>query len=297
MSVVALIGTDAPRVRAFLQSKRSIASDWMRLQASEVSPPEVFQPSLFATAEAPALRIVDGYAAWKPAQRKAFAELAGAAGDEMMIVVLCKQLSANDPLSKALDEDRKLDFSLPKSGHYLPWIHRQAKLRGLTLDRQAAAELLRRAGEKTETLNNELDKLSLLGESISIEAVKGLTADQSVGQAWGWVQAMCERDLHAAIRELSRCERDSLAPLMLSGSLHSRIILVAQASLGISAEQSHSKDYPFRQARQLLGRWNREQLLLALAHLVDLEAGLKGTSAASEWNQMLRFTQRWCQIG
>lgn len=178
------------------------------------------------------------------------------------------------------------------------WIEREADERGLRLAPGAARALAERLGSRytegdvdrrslSRIASNELDKLALLrvdGAPITPADVAALVPEIVPGSVWGLTDAVGERRGDAALGALDRLLDETPEPVLLS-VLHRRVVellelgdrLAAGVALPAAAREMGITN-EFR-ARTLAGqarRWRTEELVAALAGLVELDAMVKG---------------------
>lgn len=284
--VYALVGEEPVRRRQLLDRLRVLAGDVERVSASDRSPDDVAQSTLLADPDTPLIRIVDNYAAWKPAQRKRMAEIAADMLPGVVVIILAKTLGAKDPLRSALPADAVLSCAAPDTRGFPAWAVEYAKASGATLDRDAAAELLARVGERTAKLSAEIDKLAAAASDrrVTAEIVRALTDSAVERDGWALTDAIVAGDRVTAFEQLAALEGGSLSPLALTGALSSRLVPIAWCALGVSMQDAGAKPYAWRKAQDAVrAGWTAERVRATLLSLADCEAQLRGGSTLPEW--------------
>lgn len=288
-----LIGSEPVRRRHLLARLSGHAADVERFSAAKSGPLDVWQPSLLADPDRPLLRVVTEYPKWTPAQRKQFAAACAAPVPGICCVVLCDKLGAKDALRGAVPDEALISMEAPKPGEFADWCMRQARLAGAQMDSAAARKLVARAGERTEALASEIEKLTVAssGEPITEQLVGRLVAAEQQTSSWAWADAVIARDRRSAVAALAEAELAGQQPLALTGVLHGRLLNIAWVHAGVRAEQVAAKPYPFKLAAQAArSDWPKDRAVAALRALCELEAGLKGGCQLNAWTQLARFS-------
>jgi len=293
--VMVLVGNDPVRRRQLLARLKAQAGDWQHVSAADVQPLDLLQPNLLCDPDRPLVRVLSNYPKWTAAQRKQLAKAAGSVPDGVAVVIVCDKLGDKDPIRGALAAEAIVESAAPQAGRYLPWIERQAELAGVSIQRDAAQELLRRVGERNEQLASELSKLAAAsdGQPITVQLVGDLVAGTVEVKPWDWADAMIDGERAAAMRHLAACEQVGDQPLALTAVLHGRLINMAFAHAGLNAQTAGVKPYPWRIAQQAAhGAWPADRVKRALVQLVELEAGLRGGSMLPPATLIAWFTAR-----
>jgi DNA polymerase III delta subunit len=200
-------------------------------------------------------------------------------------------------------------FIAPKEGAMARWIGERAAERRIAIEPAAADLLARRVGGfvREDDVNRrrqgqlavaELEKLALyrLDAPIRREDVEALVADAIPGSTWALLDAVGSRRTREATDLLDRVLAVSPEPVVLT-VLHKRIrdliaVLDAQQRGELvqdAAREMKMKEYPARKLWEQAHGWRPDELDAALDGLLDLDATLKGETAADARRRRLAF--------
>ena len=284
--IYVLVGSEPVQRRHMLSRLREQSGSWERVQAESIGPAELLQPSLFANAESPLVRVIEGYSSWKPAQRKQLAQSLDQLGQGLNLIVCVDRLGAKDPLRAALDDKAVVALPAPKRGGFEKWLANHARLSGVPLDKAAAAAMVANIGENTEALAAELARLAGAFEKVDSQLIEKFTDKRHESQAWGFVDAVIEGSSQGG--QLAECEASNLEPLLLLGALSKRLCLISWVQIA-DQESAGAADYSWRLARQAAKRWPRERLTEALSQVAKAEQQMKGLSGLSGYTILARL--------
>ena len=227
-----------------------------------------------------------------------------AAGNALVIIEAAKSNAKGPGLNRFADAVKRANGTIraavaPKPGALGAWITDEARERRLNLGPGAARELAERLGARvtegdvdrrflSRIASGELDKLALrhaLDEGpVTPDDVRALVAETTPSSLWGVTDAVGDRRAEAAANAIDRALDTTPEPVLLT-ILHRRIVELlelgdrlaggaglpeASRAMGITSE--------FR-AKTLAGqarRWTTEELTVALAGLLELDAMVKG---------------------
>lgn len=209
---------------------------------------------------------------------------------------------------KAIGGDTRR-FIAPKEGAMARWIGERAAERRIAIEPAAADLLARRVGgfvregdvnrrRQGQLAVAELEKLALyrLDAPIRREDVEALVADAIPGSTWALLDAVGSRRTREAADLLDRVLDASPEPVVLT-VLHRRVrdliaVLDAQLrgeSVQEAAREMKMKEYPARKLWEQAHGWRPDELDAALDGLLDLDATLKGETAADARRRRLAF--------
>lgn len=210
---------------------------------------------------------------------------------------------------------RVVSAMAPRPGALGAWIDREAHDRGLALASGAARELADRLGARvtdgdvdrrflSRVASGELDKLALRhaldGAPVTVDDVRALVAESTPGSVWALTDAVGDRRVRDALTALDRLIDATPEPVLLA-VLHRRIVellelgdRVAAGTALPAAARAMGITNEYR-AKTLAGqarRWSTEDLTVALADLVELDAMVKGApgSEVDAAQRRLAFT-------
>lgn len=202
-------------------------------------------------------------------------------------LIIAESLAKNTRLYKAvaaLGEKAVIDCSPKKSWELPRYVMQMARGHGKQITQPAAEELIARVGDNTRTLDNELERLSnqTRGAVIEREDVERIVARTAEAKPWGFLDAVCERDLPRALEQLEL--QPSGSEVLLWTLLVRRIReLIYTKSLDARGEGGNLASTLGLQAWQVKKHhnWARnytmEELVDALSGAVEVEQDLKGS--------------------
>lgn len=180
-----------------------------------------------------------------------------------------------------------------------PYVQKLAAAHGVSIDFDAARELVARVGESTTMLDTQVSTLAaLLGGSgvITRDFVEGHVARVAEVKPWEFLDRLSERDAHRALALYRLLDGSALGLLsLMTGRLRELVCARSLSSRGASAalaEELGKKDW---QVKNHL-RWSRVfsdgELEGLLAECAGAERALK--SGADERTVMVRLISRIC---
>lgn len=180
-----------------------------------------------------------------------------------------------------------------------PYVQKLAAAHGVSIDFDAARELVARVGESTTMLDTQVSTLAaLLGGSgvITRDFVEGHVARVAEVKPWEFLDRLSERDAHRALALYRLLDGSALGLLsLMTGRLRELVCARSLSSRGASAalaEELGKKDW---QVKNHL-RWSRGfsdgELEGLLAECAGAERALK--SGADERTVMVRLISRIC---
>ncbi len=128
---------------------------------------------------------------------------------ESSIVVLWEEgeekTFAKTPLFAKLVRDTEVKtypFQPLSGASLLAWVREQSSSRGVSFDRGALQELIRRTGSDLWQLTRELDKFAALRKTVSAALVAEYVRGQTPENIFGFIDAIVARDKVRAVQEL-----------------------------------------------------------------------------------------------
>ena len=158
--------------------------------------------------------------------------------------VLCleaESLPKNTRLYKAVAKQGKtsvVDCSPRKRWELPGHVQQMARVHGVEIDHDAAAELVSLVGESTVMLDNSLRALSELmgkGAHITLGDVRANVARTAEVKPWDFLDALCERDVSRAISLYRLMQNPSQIALLSMANTRVRELICAQ-SLDLKGE-------------------------------------------------------------
>ena len=186
------------------------------------------------------------------------------------------------------DAGSVLAYDLPGKEGQREWLRKQAARAGADLDGSALTRLLELAGDDTQALASEVEKLGLWsrGETITAERVDELCVLTADTPPWDLTDALGDRRPADALRVLGRLldGPDGDVPRWVpSIARHLRQLAVAQhvAEQGggpkdIARELGLRSEFVARKLSRQSARWTREQLSEAIVRIASVERETRG---------------------
>jgi len=212
----------------------------------------------------------------------------------VLIVLVDEELDANNALLKAAGQfGTVVQCMLPKGAAIKGWITQRAKGRGVTITPEAAALLADFIGNQLRLLANELDKLATYvgaGETITVEAVRMLSAQVQEARIFDLTDAMAQRNTKRALDILHDLLADGEPPLKLISTITAQVrslLLVKE----LSQQGKRSSEIastigiaPFvaDKALRQVGKFTPMQLENAYRRLLATDAALKRSRMTPE---------------
>ena len=181
-----------------------------------------------------------------------------------------------------------LAFDLPGREGQREWLRKQASRAGAELDGGALTRLLELAGDDSQALASEVEKLGLWsrGETITAERVDDLCVLTADTPPWDLTDALGDRRPADALRVLGRLldGPDGDVPRWLpSIARHLRQLAVAQrigeqggGPKDIARELGLRSEFVARKLARQAGRWSPGQLSAALVRIAMVERETRG---------------------
>jgi DNA polymerase III subunit delta len=216
------------------------------------------------------------------------AYLGAPAPDAVLALVTSGEVPAGRLRRLAEDTGSVLAYDLPGREGQREWLRRQAARAGADLDGGALTRLLELAGEDTQALASEVEKLGLWsgGETITAEQVDELCVLIADTPPWDLTDALGERRPADALRVLGRLldGPDGDVPRWVpSIARHLRQLVVAQhvqeqggGPKEIARELGLRSDFVARKLARQSARWTPEQLSAAIVRIASVERETRG---------------------
>jgi len=181
-----------------------------------------------------------------------------------------------------------LAFDLPGKEGQREWLRKQAARAGADLDGSALTRLLELAGDDTQALASEVEKLGLWsrGETITAERVDELCVLTADTPPWDLTDALGDRRPADALRVLGRLldGPDGDVPRWVpSVARHLRQLAVAQhvgerggGPKDIAKELGLRSEFVARKLARQSARWSPEQLSAAIVRIASVERETRG---------------------
>lgn len=202
-------------------------------------------------------------------------------------LLVAESLARNTRLYKAVAAigPKAVVDCAPKKSWELPrYVMQMARSHDLQMTQSAAEELVSRVGDDTRALDNELRRLAAQteGGAIDREDVERLVARTAEAKPWGFLDAVCERDMARALEQLALQPEGSEVRLwsLLVARIRELIYAKALAARGgrydLAAELGRA-DWQVKNHRRWAGNYSMEELLGALSSAAEVEQDLKGS--------------------
>ena len=152
--------------------------------------------------------MVDGVEAWKAGQLDALErELASPIPGTVLVLIARGKAPAR--LAKAVEVagGERREYGAPKPWELPKWAAERAQEEGITLDKEAAKQLVERAGPSQQRIAREIEKLALTihpETALSAEAVARLASGADGGQGYDVADAVVAGDRETALRLAER---------------------------------------------------------------------------------------------
>lgn len=219
-----------------------------------------------------------------------------------VLCLVAEKLAKNTRLYKAVAKvgpKAIVDCSPMKRWELAPHLVRLAQKRGLTLDADAAEQLVERAGESTVMLDN---LIATLGELVAPEThitradVEANVAQTAEVSPWAFADSVCERNAPRAMELLGLMREPSEVFLLsvLVGRLRELVCAQSLAARGTSSRLASELGKAPWQVKNH-GRWARRfspgELTRLLGSAASCERAVKGSadSKTAFWEFVLEF--------
>ncbi len=250
-------------------------------------------PAISLTAERRYL-LADGVERWKAAAVKQIAASLDPPPTDVTIVLVAHG-SPPKGLAHAVSGagGEVIAYEAPKRRELPSWLMAAARDRGFSLAPQAARALIARLGEGTLRLTTELDRLALWAgerETIGVEEVEALTADNSERAGWTLGDAIVARDVEAAVGAADGLLAQGEAVTPMVYGMASRLRNAHQAAAALEAgtapkqvmDELPMAPYPSKMLVNSVRGVAPEALSEALGAIADLEWWTRGGSEYSD---------------
>ena len=180
-----------------------------------------------------------------------------------------------------------------------PYVQKLAAAHGVSIDFDAARELVARVGESTTMLDTQVSTLAaLLGGSgvITRDFVEGHVARVAEVKPWEFLDRLSERDAHRALALYRLLDGSALGLLsLMTGRLRELVCARSLSSRGASAalaEELGKKDWQVKNHLRWARGFSDGELEALLSECARAERALK--SGADERTVMVRLISRIC---
>jgi DNA polymerase-3 subunit delta len=240
------------------------------------------------------LLVVQGAEVWGD-EKKALADLDALASylpapapDAVLALLTAGEVPAGRLRALVEDVGSVLAYDLPGREGQREWLRRQAARAGAELDGSALTRLLELAGDDTQALASEVEKLGLWsrGETITAERVDELCVLTADTPPWDLTDALGDRRPADALRVLGRLldGPDGDVPRWVpSIARHLRQLAVAQhvgeqggGPKDIARELGLRSEFVARKLARQSARWTPEQLSAAIVRIAAVERETRG---------------------
>ena len=202
-------------------------------------------------------------------------------------LLVAESLAKNTRLYKAvaaIGPKAVVDCTPKKSWELPDYVMKMARGHGIELTRPAAEELVARTGEDTRALDNELKRLAAQteGGTIEREDVERIVARTAEAKPWGFLDAVCERDMVRALEQLSLQPKGSEVRLwtLLIGRIRELIYtkaLDARGEGGDLAQTLGLQAWQVKKHHAWARNYTMDELVDALSGAAEVEGDLKGS--------------------
>lgn len=202
-------------------------------------------------------------------------------------LLVAESLAKNTRLYKAVAAvgPKAVVDCTPKKSWELPkHVQGLARAHGKAITLAAAEELVARAGENTRLLDNELKRLAaqVEGETIEREDVERLVMRTAEAKPWGFLDAVCERDMARALEQLALQPANSELRLWTLMVTRLRELIVAKALIARGQGRDIAAalgvaDWQVKHHRAWAANYTMDEFVEALSKAVDVELALKGS--------------------
>jgi len=203
-----------------------------------------------------------------------------------------------------------VEVTSPRPDRFPAWIAEQARARRMDVAPDAAREMAERIGAHVREGDvdrsrmsglaiGELGKLALYAPDRQVTAVdvRALVAEATPASMWAFLDAIAERHPGRIAVSLDPILMATPEPVLVA-ALHRRLRDLVEVADRLEAGETvpslvrsmHIKEYPARKLAGQVKRWRPDELVAALEGLADLDALIKGESAASEAQRRLAIT-------
>ncbi len=179
----------------------------------------------------------------------------------------------------------------PSEGELVPWIEREAKGRGITLEPGAAESLAMSIGPDLSMLGDALERLQLYtaGAAVTTRAVDEVVTPVREIPAWDLADAIGQRNVASCLTILARLTAQRQHALPTLGLIARQVHQLAKARAladgkmqGALASVLRMPPFAAEKVAQQAKRWSPAQLQRALRVLAATDAALKGAKRGDE---------------
>ena len=248
--------------------------------------------------------MVDGVEAWKAGQLDALErELASPIPGTVLVLIARGKAPAR--LAKAVEAagGERREYGAPKPWELPRWAAERAQEEGIALDKEAAKELVERAGPRQQRIAREIEKLAVAihpEKTLDAEAVGRLTSGADGGQGYDVADAVVAGDRETALRLAEQLAAAGEGPSKLVWPVIRRLREVHRAAELLDAGMS-DKDVasalataPWIAKRTIAQakKADRTALARALCLFADLEVQVRSGEATDEHTGFTRALAR-----
>ena len=179
----------------------------------------------------------------------------------------------------------------PSEDELVPWIEREAKARGVTLEAGASESLAMAIGPDLSMLSDALERLQLYtaGAPVTTRAVDEVVTPVRELPAWGLADAVGQRNLGACLSILAQLTAQRQHALPTLGLIARQIHMLAKARAhaegkmpGALASVLGAKPFVADKMAHVAKRWSSAHLQRAIRILAATDAALKGAKRGDE---------------
>ena len=206
---------------------------------------------------------------------------------QCVLCLVAEKLAKNTRLYKAVAKvgaKAIIDCTPLKRWNLPPYVVKLAAGHGLTMDVDAADELVNRVGESTVALDNQLKSLAaqLGARRITRADVEANVAQVAEVSPWAFADAVCERDAARALVMLGAMRSPAYVFLhsVLLGRLRELICAQSLDARGASSQVAHElgrQQWQVKNHARWARRFGRGELVVLLREAAVCERALKGS--------------------
>jgi len=232
--------------------------------------------------------MADGAEAWKAGDLEPLERALAELPSDTVLVLIARGKRPVARLLKAVEAagGECREYAAPKPWELPKWCVSRAKELGLTLEPEAAKDLVTTVGARQQRLSRELEKIALAlhpSTHVSAEEVERLAAGDPVGQVYDLADAVVATDLTASFalaEELTRQEDPSRLTFPLVRRLREVHRAAELLDAGVPEQQvAGALKMPPWLAKRTVGharKADREALERAICAFADLEVETRG---------------------
>lgn len=170
------------------------------------------------------------------------------------------------------------------------WIRMEARRLGIKLDKKDAAAVLQANPNSLKKIQNELRKLSLVGEKPNPELIQELCKSSISSSGWDVLRHVTNGDVKGAVDALTSLKASGVHPLQIIVAMQ---VLFQNLFNLLSGVKLDVQDFELERLEKLKKRFSRVQVLESLEDLVITEFNLKlGSSRLDDIWLVSRLARR-----